>query len=330
MFKIICGSSIGIEHISYRLAREYGFKTEGYYIDFENENFKTMDGDGMIQLPVSTKQKEKVVKNLEKADIAIVLRRQIGGNSANVDLTIGYCKCKKWKKEFNFHLCEKRYRHCIVVMDPISDEAIPSSIEQDVKKIIDYIKIRNLRSIYITGHTFQFKSSYVAKFEEKVKAFLVSLFDAFKELFFKPDDTFVQEKTMSQDVSTSLFEQSTMNSLLFLAPSPQISNSPTTPSSAKRLLTCVESKQINESGESEDSPEIMKREILSQKRLLSSSSSSSSPSSSFNQQPTFHFTDTPIPYFHSSREEYPSLEKRILSSFLTMEDQPFLKRSRLN
>lgn len=327
MFKIICGGSIGIEHVSYRLARECGFKTEGYYIDFENQDFTSTEGDGMVQLSVMTKQKEKVIKNIEKSDITIVLRRQQGGNSPNVDLTIGYCKCEKWKKEFNFHQNKKKHRHCIVVMDSIGDNADVSSIETDVKRVIDYIKLRKLRSIFITGHIFHCRSVSSAKFEEKVEAFLVSLFSAFKELFFKPSLDFIREEnSVLKDTSSSLFfEQSTTRSSLFTSASPQITSSPATPSSAKRLLTpVIETAKVIDAKTLEDPCEIMKRDILVQKR-----SSSSLTQKAYIPLFLLRASSPPIPSLPPI-EEYPSLEKRILTSLSTMEDDPFPKRSRLD
>lgn len=326
MFKIICGGSIGIEDTSYRLAREYGFKTEGYYIDFENQNFIPTEGDGMIQMSVMTKQKEKVIKNIEKSDITIVLRRQQGGNSPNVDLTIGYCKCEKWKKEFNFHQNKTKFRHCIVVMDAIGDNADISSIETDLKRVVDYIKLRKLKSIFITGHIFHYRSVSSAKFEEKVETFLVSLFSAFKELFLKPSLDFIREEnSVLKDTSSSLFfEQSTLGSSLFTTASPQTASSPTTPSSAKRLLTpVVETVKAIDTKTLEDSSEIMKREILAHKR-----SSSSLTQTSYIPLFLSHVSPSPIPSL-SPTEEYP-LEKRILDSLSMMEDDPFPKRSRLD
>jgi len=330
MFKIICGGSAGIEHISYQLAREYEFKTEGYYIDFENQDFKSTEGDGMVQMPVTTKQKKKMIKNIEKSDITIVLRKKYGGNSPNVDLTIGYCTCEKWEKEFNFHLNKKKHRHCIVVMDSIvigdSEDANVSSVENDVKRVVDYIKLRKLKSIFITGHIFKFNSVYTAKFEKKVKTFLVSLFDAFKELFFKPSDGFVQEEdSVMKNTPYLFFEESTTGSSLFLTSSPQIAISPTTPSSAKRLLTPVdETAKVIEAKTLEDPSEIMKRDILAQKR-----------SSLFLSQSEYiplclsHVSQPSIPSMPPI-EDYPSLEKRLIGSLSMMEDDPFPKRPRLN
>ena len=194
------------------------------------------------------------------SDIVIVLRRKNGTNSSNVDSTIGYCTHGKWKDRFNFHETKRKHKPCLVVMDSLAYNAISDSMDDDIDRVIDYLKSRKLKSLYITGHGEQRKNVVELDWNAKIELFLKKLFIALKEAYSSSMD----EKP-TEDISLSSAAVSALNTptnLSFLSSSPLIDPSPKTPSSARRLCDTEVVKEIEESD-----CEIMKRYILQRAAL---------------------------------------------------------------
>jgi hypothetical protein len=226
MFKIICGCAPGPEHTAYHLAHEFGFETDGFYIRLENRDFVPTLGDNLIPLEPKTKLEEKVKKNVEMADAVLILRKKFGGNARGVDETIGYCVQEKWVHDFHFRTEKRAYRPCIVTMDCLAPDAEANALENDIKRVITFLKYRRVKKLYITGHP-EPRMSYIgAMWREQTTNFLRELFGKIKnELCIEQVPAAIQDV---EPAVSSIVSQS--SELSFLSQSPIVSTSPFTPS----------------------------------------------------------------------------------------------------
>ena len=262
MVIITCSNTIGIESDVNQLVNDSGFLKQGYYNDHENMNFGTFDKEGLIMMKPGSLMKHKIKQNVDISSGVLVIRKNVGYNNPNVDKTIGYCTCKKWTNRFDFHVTQKVYKPCLVIMNSFSDDKkIKFDVENNVKQIIEFIKSKKLRSLYITGHSNTRQTPFEMLWCKETKEFLKKLFIALKDLCSKQ----ILDKKVEDSVTSKVEDESislnNSSQLSFLSSSPTIDESPKTPSSARRLML---NPELNKQVEDSDA-EIMKRYILQQR-----------------------------------------------------------------
>ncbi len=110
-------------------------------------------------------------------------------------------------------------------MDCLTSDAESESLQIDVKRVVDFLRYRRVKKLYVTGHPESITSPFGAMWRSKVTIFLRKLFEEIKSMV----SPMVSPDAIQEVVTTPLESPLQSTNLSFMTQSPTVTGSPFTP-----------------------------------------------------------------------------------------------------